>query len=205
MADSETARRGDKLAWREGRNAKWDYTAGLFTLSLLKLNEAVPTPTYIVFSKDAIGSFIKPDGGIQGYKLEDCIIDNIAPGKTVLALYEVTKEERYRKCADLLRKQLAAHPRTSDSGFWHKQRYPSQMWLDGLFMGAPFYAEYTRDFGGPAADFDDVVKQFRLIDAHLYDANSGLYYHGWDEKRAQDWADKSTGRSPNIWGRAMGW
>ncbi len=205
MADSETARRGDKLAWREGRNAKWDYTAGLFTLSLLKLNQVVPTPGYVEFSQDAIGSFIKPDGSIQGYKLEDYNIDNIAPGKTVLALYEITKEERYRKCADLLRKQLATHPRTSDGGFWHKQRYPSQMWLDGLFMGAPFYAEYTGDFGGPAADFDDVVKQYRLIDTHLYDAKSGLYYHGWDEKRAQDWADKTTGRSSNFWGRAMGW
>ncbi len=205
MADSETARRGDKLAWREGRNAKWDYTAGLFTLSLLKLNQVIPTPAYVEFSKDAIGSFIKADGGIQGYKLEDFNIDNIAPGKTVLALYEVTKEERYRKCAELLRKQLATHPRTSDGGFWHKQRYPSQMWLDGLFMGAPFYAEYTQDFGGPAADFDDVVKQFRLADAHLYDAKTGLYYHGWDEKRAQDWADKTTGCSSNFWGRAMGW
>ena len=157
------------------------------------------------FTKDAIGSFIRDDGSIQGYKLEDYNIDNIAPGKTVLALYEITGEERYKNCADLLRKQLVTHPRTSQGGFWHKQRYPWQMWLDGLFMGAPFYAEYTADFNGPAADFDDVVKQFRLIDEHLYDAKSGLYWHGWDEKREQDWADKTTGRSANFWGRAVGW
>ena len=158
MADSETARRGDKLAWRAGRNVKWDYTAGLFTLSLLKLDQQVPTPAYVEFSKDTIGSFISEDGSIQGYKLEDYNIDNIAPGKTVIALYELTKEPRYKKCADLLRKQLETHPRTSQGGFWHKQRYPWQMWLDGLFMGAPFYAEYTADFKGPAADFDDVVQ-----------------------------------------------
>jgi len=205
MADSETARMGDRRAWRPGRNVKWDYTAGLFTLSLLKLNEKVPTPAYVEFSKDTIGSFIKPDGDIQGYKLEDYNIDNIAPGKTVIALYEITKEERYKKCADLLRKQLVAHPRTSQGGFWHKQRYPWQMWLDGLFMGAPFYAEYTVDFKGPAADLDDVVKQFRLVDEHLYDAQSGLYWHGWDEKREQDWANKTTGLSSNFWGRAVGW
>lgn len=205
MADSETARLGDKLAWRPGGKAKWDYTAGLFTLSLLKLHEKVPTPAYVGFSKDSIGSFIAEDGNIQGYKAEDYNIDNVAPGKTVIALYEITKEERYKKCADLLRKQLEKHPRTSQGGFWHKQRYPWQMWLDGLFMGAPFYAEYTVDFKGPAADLDDVVKQFRLIDEHLYDVKSGLYWHGWDEKREQDWADKSTGRSANFWGRAVGW
>jgi len=205
LADSETLRLGDRLAWREGRRVKWDYTAGLFTLSLVRLNEVVPTPGYIEFSQDTIGSFIKPDGDIQGFKIEDYNIDNIAPGKTVLALYRLTQEERYRKCADLLRRQLAEHPRTSEGGFWHKQRYPWQMWLDGLFMGAPFYAEYTRDFHGPAADFDDVVKQFRLMDKAAYDAKTGLYYHAWDEKRAQDWANPVTGLSSNFWGRAVGW
>jgi unsaturated rhamnogalacturonyl hydrolase len=205
MADSEINRRGDKLAWRPGRNVKWDYTAGLFTLSLLKLNEQLPTPVYVEFSKDAIGSFITPEGGIQGYKLEDYNIDNIAPGKTVIALYERTKEERYRKCADLLRNQLKTHPRTSQGGFWHKQRYPHQMWLDGLFMGAPFYAEYVRDFNGPVTDFDDIVNQFRLINEHLFDAKTGLYFHGWDESRKQEWANPITGTSSNFWGRGLGW
>ena len=205
MADSETARRGDSLAWRAGRNVKWDYTAGLFTLSLLKLNQAVPTPGYVEFTKDAIGSFIAADGKIEGYKLEDYNIDNVAPGKTALALYELTKEERYKICADLLRQQLATHPRTSQGGFWHKLRYPSQMWLDGLFMGAPFYAEYTADFNGPAADFSDVLKQFSLVKEHLYDPATGLFYHGWDEKRAQDWANHTTGLSSNFWGRGLGW
>jgi unsaturated rhamnogalacturonyl hydrolase len=80
MADSETARRGDSLAWRPGRTVKWDYAAGLFTLSLLKLNEAVPTAAYIEFSKDAIGSFIADDGKIHCYRPEEYSIDNVAPG-----------------------------------------------------------------------------------------------------------------------------
>ena len=205
MADSETARLGDRRAWRPGRNVKWDYTAGLFTLSLLKLNEFVPSTNYVEFSKDTIGSFITPDGNIQGYKMEDYNIDNVAPGKTVLALYQNTKEERYKKCADLLRKQLEAHPRTSEGGFWHKQRYPYQMWLDGLFMGAPFYAEYVKMFNGPAADYDDIAKQYRLMDKAAYDPKTGLYYHAWDEKRQQDWANPATGLSSNFWGRAVGW
>jgi unsaturated rhamnogalacturonyl hydrolase len=205
MADSEMARRGDKNVWKPGGNAKWDYTVGLFTLSLFKLNERVPNPAYVEFGKSVIGSFIAPDGKIQGYKLEDYNIDNIAPGKTVLALYLLTKEERYQKCADLLRGQLKTHPRTSQGGFWHKKRYPSQMWLDGLFMGAPFYAEYTKIFDGPAADYDDVVKQFRLIDEHLYDKNSGLFFHGWDESKKESWVNPATGTSSNFWGRGLGW
>ncbi len=205
MADSEMARRGDTLAWKEGGRAKWDYTAGLFTLSLLKLNEHVHGPRYVKFAEVAIGSFISTNGTIQGYKVEDYNIDNINPGKTALALYQLTKDERYRKAAEILRRQLDTQPRTSDGGFWHKQRYPYQMWLDGLYMGAPFYAEYAKVSNEPATAFDDVAKQIRLVAAHTYDSASGLFYHGWDEKKKQDWADKTTGTSPNFWGRAIGW
>ena len=205
MADSEMARRGDRLAWSEGGPGRWDYTAGLFTLSLLKLNEVKPDAQYVEFTKKAIGTFIEPDGAIHGYKLEDYNIDNIAPGKTVIALWLLTKEDKYQKCAALLRSQLDGHPRTSEGGFWHKKRYTNQMWLDGLFMGAPFYAEYTRVFNGPAADYDDVVKQFKLINEHLHDTNSGLYYHGWDEKKLLSWANPVTGTSSNFWGRGLGW
>jgi unsaturated rhamnogalacturonyl hydrolase len=205
MAEAEVARRGDNLAWKPGSKAKWDYTAGLFTLSLLKLNERVPDARYLEFGRTAIGSFLDPEGNIQGYKREDFNLDNINPGKTALALYGITKEERYRKAADRLRRQLDAQPRTSDGGFWHKQRYPHQMWLDGLYMAAPFYAEYAKLFQEPVAAFDDVAKQVRLVGAHTYDPVSGLFYHGWDESKQQEWANKATGTSSNFWGRALGW
>jgi unsaturated rhamnogalacturonyl hydrolase len=204
MADSTVARRGEKLAFKPG-GGKWDYAAGLFTLSLLKLNEQVNDPRYVQFVEKTIGSFIASDGNIQGYKAAEYQLDALNPGKTVLALWQLTKEERYQKCAALLRKQLDTQPRTSEGGFWHKQRYPRQMWLDGLYMSAPFYAQYTELHGGPAADFDDVAKQFRLIQQHLYDPASGLFYHGWDESKEQDWANKTTGASSNFWGRAIGW
>jgi unsaturated rhamnogalacturonyl hydrolase len=204
MADSETARKGDKHAWKEGGSAKWDYTVGLFTLSLLKLNESVPNARQVAFVTNTIGSFISDEGSIHGYKPEEFQLDALNPGKTVLALFNLTHEERYKKCASMLRKQLDTQPRTSDGGFWHKQRYTEQMWLDGLFMGAPFYAECAQLFKTPK-DFDDVAKQFRLIDQHLYDAKSGLFFHGWDSKKVQDWANKDTGCSSNFWGRAVGW
>jgi len=204
LADSEMARRGDSLVWKPGGKAKWDYTAGLFTLSLLKLNAVAPDLHYVRFSEDAIGSFIAPDGKIQGYKVEEYQLDALNAGKTALALWQLTHEARYQKAAALLRKQLNTQPRTSDGGFWHKERYPHQMWLDGLYMGAPFYAEYGKLFSEPA-DFDDVAKQIRLADEHTYDVASGLFYHGWDESKSQPWANPATGCSSNFWGRAIGW
>ncbi len=205
MADSEIMRRGESLIYREGGAAKWDYTVGLFTLSLVKLSERVDEPRYWKFADSVIGSFITPEGQVRGYRLEDYNLDNINAGKTVLALYRLTNKERYEQAAVLLRKQFETQPRTSEGGFWHKQRYPSQMWLDGLYMGEPFYAECAQLFHEPAGSFDDIAKQFRLAGTHTYDAATGLYYHGWDESKAQSWANKTTGTSPNFWSRGIGW
>jgi unsaturated rhamnogalacturonyl hydrolase len=147
---------------------------------------------------------VHEDGSIKGYKLDDYNIDNVLNGRILLLLYKVTHKEKYRKAADLLRAQLKAHPRTSEGGFWHKKIYPSQMWLDGLYMGEPFYAEYAATFHEGEA-FDDIARQFILMERHARDPKTGLLYHGWDESRQQRWANPQTGRSPNFWGRAMGW
>jgi unsaturated rhamnogalacturonyl hydrolase len=122
----------------------------------------------------------------------------------LFSLYETSGDERYRKAAYLLREQLRTHPRTNAGGFWHKKIYPHQMWLDGIYMASPFYAEFANQFGEPEA-FDDVVHQIILMEAHARDPNTGLLYHAWDESRSQKWADPETGCSPNFWGRAMGW
>ncbi|HKW29080.1 MAG TPA: glycoside hydrolase family 88 protein [Verrucomicrobiae bacterium] len=204
LADSELGRRGNSLEWKPDGKAKWDYTTGLFTFALLKLNGQVNDPDYLKFAGNTIGSFITPDGEINGYKPQDESLDNIAPGRTVLALWQITHDERYREAAARLRQQLNTQPRTDDGGFWHKQRYPHQMWLDGLYMAEPFYAEYAKLFNEPA-DFYDVAKQIRLVDEHTYSPKTGLFYHGWDESESQPWANKITGTSSNFWGRAIGW
>ncbi len=206
MADSQMARSDGRMAWKAGGGGgKWDYAAGLFTLSLLKLNERAPNPALVAFATNAIGTFISAEGNLADYHPEEFQLDAMNSGKTVIALYQLTHEERYAKAAALLEKQFATQPRTPDGGFWHKERYTNQMWLDGLYMGAPFYAEYTKFFNGPATNYDDVALQFALVEKHLHDADTGLYFHGWDAKKVQSWANPITGTSSNFWGRALGW
>jgi unsaturated rhamnogalacturonyl hydrolase len=108
------------------------------------------------------------------------------------------------RLVSLLREQLKNHPRTKEGGFWHKKIYPNQMWLDGLYMAAPFYTEYAKTFNEPEA-FEDIANQLIYMENHARDAKTGLLYHGWDESKEQRWANKTTGVSPNFWGRAMGW
>jgi unsaturated rhamnogalacturonyl hydrolase len=156
------------------------------------------------YMKSAVDELVTADGAIPTYKPEENQLDSILMGRQLLRLYGVTQDKRYLTAATLLYDQLQKQPRTPSGGFWHKQRYPNQMWLDGLYMAEPFYAEYASISHQPEK-FADVTHQFALVAEHMRDAKTGLLYHGWDESKEQRWADKKTGLSPEIWGRAMGW
>lgn len=184
--------------------AKWSYDQGVVWEGLEGIWRRTANPDYYAYIEKAVDHYVTSDGEIRTYKLEDQNIDNIKNGRTLLTLYKVSGKLKYLKAAQTLRKQLMSQPRTSDGGFWHKNIYPSQMWLDGLYMGEPFYAEYSAMMKDDTA-FNDIEKQFRLMEQHARDAKTGLLYHGWDDSKAQQWANKTTGVSPNFWGRAMGW
>lgn len=183
---------------------RWHYEPGVALLALKQVWLKTGKQEVFDYVKRNIDEFVGPDGSIRTYRLEEYNLDQINEGKLLFFLHEMTGDERYKKAAFLLREQLRTHPRTSEGGFWHKQIYPHQMWLDGIYMASPFYAEFARRFGEPEG-LDDVARQITIIEEHTRDAKTGLLYHAWDESRSQRWADPTTGCSPSFWGRAMGW
>jgi len=203
MADSEIKQFPDP--WTVDFNPKpvWNYTQGLVADAMIQLWAVNQKESYYNYAEKYALHFIDTAGAISGYKAEEYNIDAVNSGKFLFALYSKTKDDRYLKAIQLLRDQLKSQPRTDDGGFWHKLRYPNQMWLDGLYMGSPFYAQYAQFFKKPDL-FDDVVKQFLVVHSHTYDSKTGLNYHAWDEKKLQKWADPKTGCAPNFWGRAEG-
>lgn len=194
----------DSMALKAPQPAKWIYDQGLILKAIEKVWLRSGNGKYFEYIKKGMDFFVNKDGTIRTYKQGDYNIDNITPGRNLLLLYDVLEDEKYRKAAAILREQLKNHPRTKEGGFWHKKIYPWQMWLDGLYMGEPFYAEYANRFNEPAA-FDDIANQFIWMEQHARDAKTGLLYHAWDESKEQRWANKTTGQSPHFWGRAMGW
>ncbi len=183
---------------------RWHYEPGVALLAIKQVWLKTGEPKYYAYIKKNIDEFVSPDGSIQTYRLEEYNLDQINEGKLLFCLHETTGDERYKRAAFLLREQLRTHPRTSEGGFWHKQIYPHQMWLDGIYMASPFYAEFARRFGEPEG-FDDLAHQIIAIEQHTRDPETGLLYHAWDESKSQKWADPDTGCSPHFWGRALGW
>jgi len=194
----------DSFVLEGDKAAKWRYDQGVILEGIEGIWNATGEGKWYNYIQKSIDFYVQEDGTIKGYRPDEYNIDHVNNGKLLLLLYRVTGKDKYKKAADLLRDQLRTHPRTSEGGFWHKKVYPFQMWLDGLYMGQPFYAEYAMLFHEDTA-FNDIARQFILMERHARDSKTGLLYHGWDESKQQKWADKKTGLSPNVWGRALGW
>lgn len=183
---------------------RWEYEDGLMLNGIYAIHRLTGEPRYLEYVRHNIDHFVQADGTIRAYQRTEYNLDHINNGKAVLDLYEETGEEKYRLAADRLFDQLQHQPRLEAGTFWHKQIYPDQVWLDGLYMGSVFYARYCALFG--RADlFDDVVLQFTTAYDLTFDETTGLCRHACDESRRMFWADPQTGHSPHVWLRALGW
>jgi unsaturated rhamnogalacturonyl hydrolase len=183
---------------------KWDYKIGMILTAYQKLYNQTQNPKYFDYIKGYADKLIDNSGAFENFNPQDHNIDFINAGKILFDLYDKTKDEKYRTALKTLRRQFDDHPRTESGGFWHKKIYPNQMWLDGLYMGQPFYARYTAEFEG-GEKLNDVAHQFELLHDRAFDKKTGLYFHAWDESKQMPWANKVTGTAPHIWLRALGW
>ncbi len=205
LADSTIAEHPSAWSMRKSDGEyRWAYNQGLVTLGMYRLYLKHHEPEYYAYMKAYVDHWVDPDGTIRTLALDEFNIDSINSGKLLFPLLQESGDARYRAAIEVLHRQLQWQPRTHNGVFWHKGKYPWQVWADGLYMGAPFYAEYVARFG-PNDSFDDIARQFRESYAKLRDTDTGLLYHGWDESRVQRWSDPDTGRSPGFWTRALGW
>lgn len=214
-------------AWSADKS--WDYVSGLVTKSLLKCTTQYPDDGWSMaayeWCKYYADAALNDDGSFRNFKKGN--IDNIASGKVFFELYhrelaKGTEEGRanaakYKVAVDYLYNYLRndysrIQLEEGKGGFYHKDIYPNQMWLDGLYMGAAFYAEYLANFAPEDNEgWSDVANQFITIHRHTYNPEKKLNYHGWSadpEDSNSFWANREgdyLGCSSEFWGRGMGW
>jgi unsaturated rhamnogalacturonyl hydrolase len=209
LADTEMHKRGDGLMYGQwdsirAQQADWTYTTGLLMESFDDVAKASGDAHYSEYARRVMDSYLDDDGSIHGYAPDEFNIDHINPGKMLQRLYSEYDEPKYRAAIDALAAQMETHPRTSEGAFWHKLKYPDQLWLDGVYMGMPFLAG-VGVMEGNVQLYEEASREFVIARSHLRDEDTGLYYHAWDEARKQQWADPETGRSPFVWSRGLGW
>lgn len=202
MADA-VMQRYDTLAYYNGRTrAGWSYDVSLLGASIYKLRDK--DPKYADYLINFIDMLVDENGNIDRYDMEKYNIDLVRPATCLFTLANDTGKEKYKKAIPQFIDQMKKHPKTKTGGYWHKKRYPWQMWLDGLYMGSPFLAQYAKEYNQPKW-FDEVTHEFILAYKKTIDPQTGLLYHAWDESHEQRWSNPETGQSPNFWSRAMGW
>lgn len=204
FADSEMKRFPQAWQLDHGKRLYFGYSQGVGCTAMLKVWKKTNDRKYLDYVVNWADTVINDKGEIHLYKVESYNIDYINSGKVLFDVYQQTGDEKYKLAMDRLAAQMKMHPRTLEGAFWHKLIYQHQIWLDGLYMGSPFLAQYAVTFNQPGI-MEDVISQFLICARHTYDVKTGLYYHAWDESKKQRWANKETGQSPNFWGRAMGW
>ena len=182
---------------------KWEYTPTLMARAFVELYKETGDTVYLNHAQRFADQFIGEDGAILTYKQSLYNMDRIQGGNFLILLHAINPQPQYLTAIETLRDQLRNQPRTAEGGFWHKQVYEHQMWLDGLFTGTTFYARYAAWKPEPEA-WSDIAQQFLIVDNHTRKAN-GLNHHGWDESRQMAWSDPETGCSAETWGRAEGW
>jgi unsaturated rhamnogalacturonyl hydrolase len=204
FANAVMARAPDPLDVTTG--ATFEYNHGIVLRGIEQVYRYTKDEKYKDYIQSYVDHFVSSTGDISiaaGYSL-----DNIQPAVLLPFLYAETGSEKYKTAADQVRALYDGFPKNSDGGFWHKQTYPNQMWLDSIYMGEPFLAEYGSVIG-TCGSFcaDTVVLQSSLIATHVQDPASGLLEHAWDASSGAKatWADPTTGVSPEVWGRALGW
>ncbi|HKU42577.1 MAG TPA: glycoside hydrolase family 88 protein [Polyangiales bacterium] len=187
-------------------NPAWEYNHGIVLRGIEQVYLRSGDARYLTYIKRFVDAAVRSDGGLDIPAAHS--FDNLQPAILLPLLFERTDQAKYKTAAASVRARYDTIPRNAERGFWHKQQYPNQMWLDSSYMGMPFLTRYAKVFGGcDAFCYDTVAEQMLLLAEHLRDS-SGLLYHAWDASpRGQKapWADPNTGRSPAVWGRGLGW
>ena len=135
----------------------------------------------------------------------------VASGLGMAFLYRVTKDIKYKKACDKIYADYLKIKRTKDGAVSHLPAH-RELWDDTVFMIGQFLMELYKATSDEKY-IDELFKQISLHREKLQDSTTGLWVHGWDSDykghfsfgSQLNWANKTTGKSAEIWGRGNGW
>lgn len=208
MTHSEMSRVAEPYMLDFAKKPRWSYTSGTEMGAMLDTYLAYKDESILDYLKKYPERMINEKGEATGYKYEDFNLDNVRPGKFLLELYKLDSKPNVLVTLKKLFKQLEKQPRTKEGVYWHKAIYANQVWLDGIFMGLPYYTAAAPMLKGEKKAkkyYDDAVEQIIKTDKRTFDEPTGLWKHAWDETHTMFWADSISGKSKHSWARAMGW
>lgn len=181
----------------------WCYPQGFMLAGIIRLYRDTGERAYREYALKFASHHTGPKGELYRFRGES--MDDMMAGSVIAWAWSETGEERYRKaCAHILH-AFTDYPRTSEGGFLHTaENTPGEMWVDGVFMGGMFLLAHARYVGESERCQQEIVRQLDCIYRCCH-KEKGLLYHAWNEGKSTVWADRQTGRSPEVWSEGLGW
>ena len=178
----------------------WSYSQGFMLWGMEALWRYTGDKKYYDYLMSYAQKHVGADGKLL--KFDGSSMDDMMSGAVIVWAWVQTKEEKYRRACETIRRSFDDYPRNSDGGFWHNRKLKGQMWVDGVFMGQMFLTKYGHYIGDSAYCFNEAALQLKVI----YDRcnKGGLILHAYSEDRKASWADE-TGLSPEVWSEGLGW
>ena len=226
---------------RKDTKNKLDYVPGLVAKSMIEAADYYQSfdwskPWFLSVKEygDAYSNSVPTGGGS---------LDDLNAVKLYIGLYyntnaTETDKSNYKTAISRAQTGLVAH-NTNNSiqsgtlagdavvgGWFHKEAYNNQMWLDGAYMGSALLAQIVNFngtgnhvFGSTTADWDMVTKQLNIVWNMCWNPTDKLMYHafeanagtGTSNSHADTWAGLNgktkpyTFHSAAYWGRANAW
>ena len=181
----------------------WCYPQGFTLWGFIRLYEKTGEEKYRNYITDYCEKHVREDGGIPAFKGDS--LDDIMAGSILVWAWQNTGQEKYKTACDHIRRAFDDYPRNKDGGFWHSRNLPGQMWVDGVFMGLMFLTRYGAFIGDRDFCFRETVNQLTVVFDRCEKDSSGLLYHAYSEDRRAAWANRITGKSPEVWSEGLGW
>lgn len=118
-------------------------------------------------------------------------------GYSLIYIYELTKEDRYKQTIEKIINYLYMHPTDKNGCLSHKKVKPNDIYIDSIGMTCPFLCRYGKLYKDPKAT-DLAIKQIVDFFEYGFDSTSSLPYHGYN-------ATENLKYGIIGWGRAVGW
>ncbi len=196
---------------QEGFKGKWNYIDGVFLKSIIDKYKKTEDEYYLDFVINYVDYYINSNGSFVNLKdrtksgFTSGELDTICESRILFDLYEYSNNDKYYSAIDKTYNELISIPKCEGTNnFNHKNTYPNQIWLDGMYMYVPFYVRYA-NMKNQIEIYDIVCNQYKYIRDHMFDNDKKLYYHAMDTSKSIFWADSETGLSKSFWLRSIGW
>jgi poly(beta-D-mannuronate) lyase len=194
--------------YTKANGTSWTSVNGYTLRGFEMLYRATGDTRFLDYIKRYLDQFVDERGALQIAGQKSNTLQSMITGNSLVMLYEITHEQRYKIAATTICRAFDDYPRNSDGSFWHTAALPGQSWIEDVFSSETFLTRHGKSIGDTQYANDETARQILVFAKRAEKESSGLFLHAFFEPghggTIPAWADPKTGLSPEVWSGGLG-